>query len=135
METPSPCPVDAVLKLLAGPWTTHVLWALQTHGTLRFGVLKRAIPGVSSRLLAERLRRLTAAGFVIRHCVPTVPPQVSYSLTVRGRKLGEVLAQLQPIVREWTEQGALDVTGVDEALAPERAADANADAHGQGELG
>lgn len=117
METSSACPVDAVLKLLAGPWTTHVLWALQTHGTLRFGILKRAIPGVSSRLLAERLRRLTAAGFVVRDCVATVPPQVSYSLTGRGRKLGEVLAQLQPIVKEWTEQGALDRARVDSTSA------------------
>lgn len=109
MDTPSACPVDAVLKLLAGPWTTHVLWALQTHGTLRFGVLKRAIPGISSRLLTERLRRLTAAGFVARHCVASVPPQVSYSLTAQGHKLGLVLAQLQPIVTEWTGQEVLDI--------------------------
>ncbi len=105
MDTPSPCPVDAVLKLLAGPWTTHVLWALQTHGAMRYGALKRAIPGVSSRLLTERLRRLTGAGFVEREVVPTVPPQVSYALSARGRRLGEVLAQLQPIVREWEEEG------------------------------
>lgn len=101
METPSPCPVDAVLRLLAGPWTTHVLWALQTHGTLRFGMLKRAIPGISSRLLTDRLRRLMAAGFVDRQCQPTVPPQVSYGLTDRGQRLGAVLAQLTPIVRSW----------------------------------
>ncbi|MHB1513996.1 MAG: winged helix-turn-helix transcriptional regulator [Acidiferrobacter sp.] len=105
MDTPSPCPVDAVLKLLAGPWTTHVLWALQTHGPMRYGALKRAIPGVSSRLLTERLRRLTAAGFVEREVVPTVPPQVSYALSPRGHRLGEVLAQLQPIVREWEKEG------------------------------
>ncbi len=105
MDTPSSCPVDAVLKLLAGPWTTHVLWALQTHGRLRYGVLKRAIPGVSSRLLTERLRRLTAAGFVEREVIPTVPPQVSYALSARGHRLGEVLAQLQPIVRAWEEEG------------------------------
>ena len=105
MDTPSPCPVDAVLKLLAGPWTTHVLWILQTHGALRYGALKRAIPGVSSRLLTERLRRLAAAGFVEREVVPSVPPQVSYALSPRGRRLGEILAQLQPIVREWEEEG------------------------------
>jgi len=75
---------------------------------MRFGVLKRAIPGVSSRLLTERLRRLMTAGFVERHSVATVPPQVSYSLTARGRRLGEVLAQLQPIVSEWSEQGPFE---------------------------
>ncbi|HUW98358.1 MAG TPA: helix-turn-helix domain-containing protein [Acidiferrobacter sp.] len=107
METPSPCPVSAVLKLLGGPWTTHVLWALQTHGTMRFSVLKRAIPGISSRLLTERLRRLTAAGFIDRHSLATVPPQVSYGLTAQGHRLGEVLAQLQPIATEWTEQQSL----------------------------
>ncbi|WP_297363589.1 helix-turn-helix domain-containing protein [Acidiferrobacter sp.] len=104
METTSPCPVDAVLKLLAGPWTTHVLWVLQTQGALRFGALKRAIPGVSSRLLTERLRRLAGAGFVAREMVASVPPQVTYRLTERGRRLGEVLAQLQPIVSEWEAQ-------------------------------
>ena len=104
METSSTCPVDAVLKLLAGPWTTHVLWALQTQGALRFGALKRAIPGVSSRLLTERLRRLAGAGLVAREMVPSVPPQVTYRLTERGRRLGEVLAQLQPIMNEWETQ-------------------------------
>ncbi len=104
MKTSSPCPVDAVLKVLAGPWTTHVLWALQTSGPLRFGALKRAIAGVSSRLLAERLRRLTDAGFVEREVVPTVPLQVTYRLSDRGRRLGAVLEQLQPIASEWESQ-------------------------------
>ncbi len=133
METPSPCPVDAVLKLLAGPWTTHVLWALQTHGTLRFGILKRAIPGVSSRLLADRLRRLTVAGFVVRQCVASVPPQVSYSLTPRGRALGAVLGQLQPIVTEWTEQATLDDASA--GPATEAASDARTVSPTRGEPG
>ncbi len=98
------CPVDAVLRLLAGPWTTHVLWTLQTQGELRFGALKRAIPGISSRLLTERLRRLAAAGFVVRACQATVPPQVSYRLSERGQRLGEVLALLEPVVRSWEDQ-------------------------------
>lgn len=105
MDASSSCPVDAVLKLLAGPWTTHVLWVLQTQGTQRFGVLKRAIPGISSRLLTERLRRLEGAGFVERSVVPTIPPQVSYCLSPRGKRLGELLAQLQPMVAEWDVQG------------------------------
>lgn len=97
MKIPAPCPVDTILKVLAGPWTTHVLWALQTHGMLRFGVLKRAIPGISSRLLTDRLKRLMQAGFIERLCEPTVPPQVSYRLTAQGQRLGAVLAQLQPL--------------------------------------
>ena len=107
METPSPCPVDRILKLLSGPWTTHILWALQTHGTLRFGALKRAIPGVSNRLLSERLRRLAAAGLVDREVVPTIPPQVSYRLSPLGCRLGEVLGLLQPIVAEWEQQESM----------------------------
>ncbi len=102
--SPPHCPVDAVLRLLAGPWTTHVLWTLQTRGELRFGALKRAIPGISSRLLTERLRRLMAGGFIVRACQPTVPPQVSYRLSDRGRRLGEVLALLEPIARSWDAQ-------------------------------
>ncbi len=93
--------MDALLRLLMGPWTTYVLWVLRTRGTQRFGALKRAIPGISSRLLTARLRLLEQAGVVERQHVPTIPPQVSYGLTPRGEQLAPVLDALDALARSW----------------------------------
>ena len=60
------CPVDFVLKKISGPWTTHILWLLRTHGILRFGELKRLLPDISPKMLTDRLKRLEADGLVAR---------------------------------------------------------------------
>ncbi len=96
------CPMDMLLRLLTGPWTTYVLWVLRRDGPQRFGVLKRAVPGISSRLLTERLRLLEQAGVVCREHRFTIPPQVTYSLTPRGQQLVPVLDALDEIARRWS---------------------------------
>ena len=53
-------------------WTAAVLYAL-THGLHRFSEIKAAIPGVSARLLTERLRELEAAGVVLRVALASSP--------------------------------------------------------------
>ncbi len=95
------CPMDGLLRLLMGPWTTYVLWVLRRQGPQRFGALKRAIPGISSRLLTARLRLLEGAGVVSRHHVASIPPQVSYGLTPRGEQLVPVLDALDALARQW----------------------------------
>ena len=42
------CPMDSLLKLLMGPWTTYILWLLRSQGPQRFGELKAGMPGISS---------------------------------------------------------------------------------------
>ena len=37
------CPMDAILRLLMGPWTTYILWVLRNDGPTRFGELKRKV--------------------------------------------------------------------------------------------
>jgi len=98
---PSGCPMDALLRLLMGPWTTYVLWLLSQHGTMRFSALKRCVPGVSAKVLTERLRRLERAGVISRDYRPTIPPQVSYALSPRGQELRQVLEGLEGIARRW----------------------------------
>ena len=58
------CPVDFVLKQISGPWTTHILWLLRTHGILRFGELRRLLPDISPKMLTDRLKRLEADGAI-----------------------------------------------------------------------
>ena len=98
------CPMGSILNLLTGPWTTYVIWNLRTNGAMRFGELKRAVDGISAKVLTERLRHLEEAGLVARHYEPTIPPQVSYSLTKRARELDAVLDQLNKIACRWARE-------------------------------
>lgn len=97
------CPMDSLLRLLMGPWTTYILYVLKTHGTMRFGALKRAVPGISAKVLTERLRLLESAEIVARHYEPTIPPAVTYSLAPRGKELSGVLDQLSRIAAKWQD--------------------------------
>jgi DNA-binding HxlR family transcriptional regulator len=108
MRTPVPadhgtptCPMDFILRLLMGPWTTYILYNLRSAGPLRFGELKRRISGISAKMLTERLRSLEDAGLIARHYEATIPPKVTYSLTSRGRELEPALDQLAEIGLRW----------------------------------
>ncbi len=98
------CPMDAILRLLMGPWTTYILWVLRSHGPTRFGELKRRVGGISAKMLTERLRLLEAAEVVSRDYAPTIPPQVTYALTPRGAELAPVFESLNEIALRWRAQ-------------------------------
>ncbi len=95
------CPMDFILRLLMGPWTTYILYNLRTYGPQRFGELKRRVAGVSAKMLTERLRTLENAGLVRRDYEATIPPKVTYSLTERGHELDTVLDRLAGIGQRW----------------------------------
>lgn len=84
----------------------HILWSLSTNGPMRFGVLRRNVAGISSRVLAERLRTLEEAGFVFRHYEPTIPPAVTYGITERMQDIAKVLDQLEGLARQWSGASA-----------------------------
>ncbi len=105
-ETTIECPMNALLRILMGPWTSYILWTLRQQGPQRFGALKRLIPGISSRVLTERLKMLCDTGVVHREPLMTIPPQVTYSLTGRGAELSPVLDALDALARQWSEEDA-----------------------------
>jgi DNA-binding HxlR family transcriptional regulator len=122
--------MDSLLRLLMGPWTTYILWVLRGNGPTRFGELKRRVAGVSAKVLTERLRMLEEAGVIHRHFEPTIPPQVTYSLTARGEELRTVLDQLNEVARRWKAQdeaalSALGATAADRAPIAAVAAPSN----------
>jgi DNA-binding HxlR family transcriptional regulator len=104
-KTPSPCAIGGLLELLTRPWTMHILWALSTNGPMRFGVLRKNVDGISSRVLTERLRTLEDKGFVFRDYQPTIPPAVTYGITERMKDIEKVLAQLEGLARKWQGEG------------------------------
>ncbi len=95
------CPLDSLLRVLAGPWTIYILCRLHNNGDTRFGQLKRQMPGISSKMLTERLRSLEKAEIIFRHQAPTIPLQVTYGLTREGRELTTILDQINISAYRW----------------------------------
>jgi DNA-binding HxlR family transcriptional regulator len=114
------CPVDAVLRLLMGPWTTYILYVLRTQGPRRFGELKREVGGISAKVLTERLRMLEEARLVHRDYQATIPPQVTYSLAPRGAELNPMLDALKDIALRWQAE---DAQSAAPDVAPRQAAE------------
>ena len=100
------CPMDFILRMLMGPWTTYIVYNLRTYGPQRFGELKRRVSGVSAKMLTERLRTLEGAGLVKRDYEATIPPKVTYSLTPRGHELDGVLGTLADVAMRWQAEDA-----------------------------
>lgn len=98
--------MDAMLRLLMGPWTTYILHRLDTDGPTRFGDLKRKVTGISAKVLTERLRLLEGADIINRDYLPSIPPKVTYSLAPRGQELAAVLRQLGAIAIRWQAEDA-----------------------------
>ena len=100
------CPMDYILRMLMGPWTTYIVYNLRTYGPQRFGELKRRVAGISAKMLTERLRTLEGAGLIKRDYEATIPPKVTYSLTPRGHELDGVMGQLAEIAVRWEAEDA-----------------------------
>jgi DNA-binding HxlR family transcriptional regulator len=78
--------VSEVLARVGDKWSILVIGTLG-NGPRRFSELKRAIEGVSQRMLTLTLRGLERDGFVTRTVTPSIPPRVDYALTELGRSL------------------------------------------------
>jgi DNA-binding HxlR family transcriptional regulator len=104
-ETPGVCPdFHAAIELLGKRWTGAIVSALG-EGPLRFGELGKVVPGLSDRLLSQRLRELEEAGVVGREVEPGAPVRVRYSLTEKGADLGPAMAELKAWARRWKQTG------------------------------
>ncbi|PSL01014.1 HxlR family transcriptional regulator [Murinocardiopsis flavida] len=105
---PYVCGIDAALDVVSGKWKGLILRELAEHGIRRFSELRRALPGVSEKMLTQHLRELEVDTLVHRRVYAEVPPRVEYSLTEHGRTLNRALVPLgdwgcERIVRERSE--------------------------------
>ncbi len=85
--------VTEVLSRVGDKWSMQVVMSLGA-GALRFNALRRAIDGISQRMLTRTLRNLERDGLVSRAVTPSVPPRVDYALTPLGRSLVEPVSAL-----------------------------------------
>jgi DNA-binding HxlR family transcriptional regulator len=87
------CGLDAALAVIGGKWKPLILFHL-AHGTRRYGELRRAVGGVTDKMLIQQLKELLADGIIERFDYNEIPPKVEYSLTAFGRTLAKALAPL-----------------------------------------
>lgn len=101
------CGLDAALAVIAGKWKPLILYHL-LYEPRRYGELRRAIGGVTDKMLIQQLKELEADGIVDRMDFKTIPPKVEYSLTPFGRTLSEALKPLY----NWGTQHIHEVEGL-----------------------
>lgn len=87
------CPVQATVNVLSGKWKVQILWLL-SFGPKRFAQLRKKLPKISEKVLADQLRQLQADGVLAREATLSVPPQVTYSLNAAGQKLVPLMESL-----------------------------------------
>ena len=101
------CGLDATLRIISGKWKPLVLFVLR-DGPMRYGELKRAIPGVSDKVLIQQLKELEAHRVLARTDYKEVPPRVDYALTPIGRSLANAIAPLCT----WGSEHALEMAAI-----------------------
>ncbi|NJM77307.1 MAG: helix-turn-helix transcriptional regulator [Acaryochloridaceae cyanobacterium RU_4_10] len=99
------CPIQFVVDLIGNKWTILVLREL-FGGDRRTHELLEALPGISTKILTQRLRELEHHGLADRRVYAEVPPHVEYSLTAKGRQIQPVLVSLYQVGTQWLEQDA-----------------------------
>ena len=87
------CPVRASLSLLSGKWTLMILFQIN-EGVMRYGELKRAVTGISEKMLIQELNMLVENKLVIKKVYPQIPPKVEYQLTELGLKTLPIVDKL-----------------------------------------
>lgn len=98
---PDQCLLEDWLSFLGHRWNALVLWQLEA-GPRRFTDLQGQLPGISPKVLTERLAGLQARGLILRKAVNRYPASVTYALTPRGEALRQVLRP----VYDWAEDTA-----------------------------
>lgn len=93
---PTDCPLTAAVRAVGGKWNLICLYWLDS-GTRRFNELRRLMPDISHKVLAETLRNLEGEGLIERTVYPESPPRVEYSVSEHGRSLRPLIEA----VRVW----------------------------------
>lgn len=109
------CPsYHRAVELIGRRWTGAILRALLSD-VRRFNELASAVPGLSDRMLAERLRELESEGVVIRTVIPETPVRVEYSLTEKGLALESAVRALAGWAETWISKAPCQDAMADES--------------------
>lgn len=106
------CEVIDIWEVLGKRWSLLIIKNLSTKETIRFNELKRALAGISSTVLSERLLELEREGLVTKKIYPEVPPRVEYSLTVQAKELEMIIKELARWVGRWKRPQSITAPAV-----------------------
>jgi DNA-binding HxlR family transcriptional regulator len=87
------CPVRRTAMVIDGKWTTQIVRDL-LPGKRRYSQLLAGLPGISPKILAQRLRLLEDEGLVTKAVYAEVPPRTEYALTPLGFELEGVIREM-----------------------------------------
>ena len=102
-EVPGPAilsELQGAIRAIVGKWKIEIAFTLR-DGPLRFGQLRRALPGVTQHMLTTQLRELERHGLVRRTAYAEIPPRVEYELTDAAYALGPVFEALLAWSRQY----------------------------------
>jgi DNA-binding HxlR family transcriptional regulator len=93
---------QTAIELIGKRWNGAIV-AVLIDGPKRFSALATSVPGLSERLLSERLRELEARGLLVRHVISGPPLGVEYTLTQAGQELAPVVRMLSDWGHKWLD--------------------------------
>ena len=100
------CPVfQEAVELIGKRWSGAIVRSMLS-GSARFSDILNQVPGLSDRLLSERLRELEAQDIVERHVYPEQPVRIEYTLTPKGTELREIIVTIDSWADRWAEHAA-----------------------------
>lgn len=91
-------PFEYTLSIISGRWKLKIIYLLACLGTVRYGVIKKSIDGITHKMLSSQLKELESENVILRKEYPQIPPKVEYSLTEKGQSL-------IPLVKDMCEWG------------------------------
>jgi DNA-binding HxlR family transcriptional regulator len=95
------CPLyHRAIEIVGRRWTGAIIRALLA-GHIRFSQIRATVPGLSDRLLSERLKELEAEGIVERRVLALTPVRIEYHLTAKGEALGSVVQAVSAWAEVW----------------------------------
>lgn len=80
-------------------WSVAVLTSV-AEGITRPGEIERHIEGISTKVLSERFRKLTAYGLLLKHAYAELPPRTEYELTRKGKSLVKIIEKIHELDAE-----------------------------------
>ncbi|MGD9597061.1 MAG: winged helix-turn-helix transcriptional regulator [Steroidobacteraceae bacterium] len=95
-----PPPAARMVEDIVGCKWSLIVLDLVARGVARPGAMQRGVPGLTAKVLNERLRKLLRFGLIEREVFAEVPPHVEYRLTPLGRRFGDILERIAALDRE-----------------------------------
>ncbi len=98
------CPAyTRAIEIIGRRWTGAIVRSMLS-GASRFGEIQAAIPGLSDRLLSERLKELESEEIVQRSVIPSTPVRIEYALTEKGHALASVVRSVADWAETWAQR-------------------------------